>query len=64
MTTLSGIHANEIKVGDIISYYAPIRRKWWEFWKPRIVGYELRKMRVTAASPFEGCGTGYEGVLL
>lgn len=36
----------EIKVGDRFTMSIAIRRKWWQFWKPKIIRHEQRDFEV------------------
>lgn len=46
--------AQHLKVGDYFTMAVPVYRRWWQFWRPRIVGNEKRVFRITA----QGCARG------
>jgi hypothetical protein len=38
---------HNFQVGDKVIMPWPVRRKWWQFWRPRFVGEDLRQFAVT-----------------
>lgn len=43
-----------MKIGDTVTMPVPIYRRWWQLWRPRIIGY--RDQRFTIVSQFTSDG--------
>ncbi len=42
------------KVGDTMSVEVPVFRRWWQFWKPRVLRYERQQFRFTEVVTGDG----------